>query len=44
MVKHNFEIAIENGDVDENEGYDNWEMIDYDSTSYEIEELEVIED
>jgi len=44
MVKHNFEIAIENGDVDENEGYDNWEMIDYDSTSYEIEELEIIED
>lgn len=44
MVKHNFEIAIDNGDVDENEGYDNWEMIDYESYSYEIEELEVIED
>ena len=43
MVKHNFEIAFENGDVDEFEGYDGWEMIDYENYSYEIEELEVIE-
>ena len=43
MVKHNFNIAIENGDVDGFEGYDGWEMIDYESYSYEIEELEVIE-
>lgn len=44
MVKHNFEIAIENGDVDGDEGYDNWEMIDYECYKYEIEEMEVIED
>ena len=44
MVKHNFEIAIDNGDVDGFEGYDGWEMIDYDNYSYEIEELEIIED
>lgn len=44
MVKHNFEKAIDNGDVDGFEGYDGWEMIDYDSCSYEIEELEVFED
>ena len=34
----------DNGDVDGHEGYDGWEMIDYDNYSYEIEELEVIED
>ena len=44
MVRHNFGVAIDNGDVDGHEGYDGWEMIDYDNYSYEIEELEVIED
>jgi hypothetical protein len=45
MVKHNFDLAIDNGLVDEDhEGFDGWEMISFNNYSYEIEELEVIED
>ncbi len=45
MVKHNFDLAIENGLVDEeHKGFDGWEIIKFDNYSYEIEELEVIEE
>ena len=44
-LKHNFDLAIDNGLVDEEyEGFDGWKMIDFENYSYEIEELEVIED
>jgi len=45
MVKHNFDLAIDNGLVDEDhEGFDGWKMIDFENYSYEIEKIEVIED
>jgi len=45
MIKHNFDISIENELVPENhDGYDGWEIIDFEDTGYEIEEIDVIEE
>ena len=45
MIKHNFDISIENELVPENyDGYDGWEIIDFEDTGYEIEEVDVIEE
>lgn len=45
MIKHNFDMAFEKGWVPEDHnGYDGWEMIDFDNTSYVIEEVDMIEE